>query len=99
VVGATRDGRTAFYHAVFPCNMPIFRHLLDAGADVNAPAAPGYGTAVELACVQGHLDFVVKLLECGANVNAPAARTLGFLARHYNQLASEDIWIWRSNFY
>ncbi|MCB1611425.1 MAG: ankyrin repeat domain-containing protein [Lysobacterales bacterium] len=44
------------------------RHLVEAGADVDAPLADG-STALALAARQGHIDVLAYLLDQGAQVN------------------------------
>ena len=52
--------------------------MLDAGADVNAPAAFSKGvTALQAASIYGYLGIVLRLLEHQADVNAPAAEEDG----------------------
>ncbi len=47
---------------------------MEAGADVNAPAADEYGlTALQGAAIRGYIGIALILLEAGADVNAPGA--------------------------
>ena len=51
----------------------IIKEMLDAGADVNTPAAYYRGrTALQMAAEKGLTDIVTLLLSYGADVNAPA---------------------------
>ncbi|KAI1379093.1 hypothetical protein F4677DRAFT_410512 [Hypoxylon crocopeplum] len=52
--------------------------LLEAGADVNAPAGYMRGaTCLHIAAINGDIGLARMLLERGANVNAPRARLSG----------------------
>ena len=56
----------------------LIRGMLDAGADVNTPAALYYGrTALQKAAGTGCSDIVTLLLSYGADVNAPAGKIYG----------------------
>ena len=55
--------------------------MLDAGADVNTPAAHHSGkTALQMAADWGLTDVIILLLSKGADVNAPAAYHWGMTA-------------------
>ena len=55
--------------------------MLDAGADVNTPAAHYCGrAALQMAADWGHTDIVILLLSKGADVNAPAGYHRGMTA-------------------
>lgn len=59
-------------HAAISGDLDCVRLLIDAGADVNAPAYHPYETtALQAASFQNHLKMVTFLLDSGANVNAP----------------------------
>ncbi|KAK0508381.1 hypothetical protein JMJ35_009465 [Cladonia borealis] len=59
----------------------LIQEMLDAGADVNTPAAHYFGrTALQQATVKGYTDVVTLLLSCGADVNAPAGHQGGITA-------------------
>ena len=63
------------------------RLLLDAGAEVNAPADHHGGpTVLQAAAGQGHVEMATFLLERGANVNAPGTRTALMTAVEENHL-------------
>ena len=63
--------------------LDLVRLLIDAGADVNAPASEGGKrtrggwTTLQEAAGEGHLALVQLLLEAGADVNAPAGKNFG----------------------
>jgi ankyrin repeat protein len=59
-------------------HIPVVRLLLEAGRDVNAPAAEYCGrTALQAASEGGHEDVVKLLISHGADVNASAAADSG----------------------
>ena len=61
------------------CN--LIQGILDAGADVNTPAANYFGrTALQKAAQNGLTDIVALLLSYGADVNAPAGYCRGTTA-------------------
>lgn len=65
--------------------------LLQAGANIDALAAGGFGfTALQVAIFEQHDGLVDSLLEAGANVNAPAAPEIGFTALQTAILAGND---------
>lgn len=54
--------------------MELIDFLLDAGAEINAPAGYHGGvTALQGAAIRGHMGFALKFLEAGADINAAAA--------------------------
>jgi ankyrin repeat protein len=61
-------------------NIAIVERLLQAGAEVNAPASERGHTAIQVAARCGNLTIVERLLQAGADVNAPAAPTKGHTA-------------------
>lgn len=59
----------------------LIQGMLNAGADVNSPAAAGHGrSALQRAAEKGYTDIVTLLLSYGADVNAPAGHNLGITA-------------------
>lgn len=55
-------------------NMGLIEVLLEAGANINAPAAFKCGlTALQGAAICGHLNIALRFLELGADVNAAPA--------------------------
>lgn len=65
--------------------------LLQAGANINGPAAEGFGfTALQLAIFANHYELVDHVLEAGANINAPAASEIGFTALQAAILTDND---------
>ncbi|EQB46323.1 hypothetical protein CGLO_14638 [Colletotrichum gloeosporioides Cg-14] len=67
-------GRSPLQMAAEIGNLDLIHMLLDAGADVNSPAAQSYGaTALQIAAIKGHLGVAKILVDLGANVNAPGA--------------------------
>ena len=59
----------------------LVQEMLDAGADINAPAVRYYGrTALQQATEKGYTNIVTLLLSCGADVNAPAGYWGGITA-------------------
>lgn len=70
--------RTALQHAVESGNMELVTLLVDAGADVNAPAAVDSGaTALQIASIQGSIPMVQYLLRLNADVHAEGAARHG----------------------
>lgn len=63
----------ALQAAIWRGNENVVKLLLDAGADVNAPAGK-YGNALQAAVWRGHENVVKLLLYAGADVNAPAGK-------------------------
>jgi len=56
-------------------SIEYFRTLLDAGADINAPAGPSRGiTTLQGAAARGHFGLVLMLLKVEADFNAAPAR-------------------------
>ncbi|KAK2739997.1 hypothetical protein CKAH01_07166 [Colletotrichum kahawae] len=71
-------GRSPLQKAVEDGNLQMIDLLLQAGADVNTPAAKTRGaTALQLAAIKGRLGIAKRLIELKANVNAPGAETHG----------------------
>jgi len=73
----TRYGITALQGAIRSGKIEVVQMLLEAGADINAPAAAGpYGgkTALQEAVTKEHIELVQLLLTAGADVNAPATK-------------------------
>jgi Ankyrin repeats (3 copies)/Ankyrin repeat len=58
-------------------HISVVRLLLEAGRDVNAPAAEHGRTALQAASEGGHEDIVKLLISYGADVNASAAANFG----------------------
>jgi ankyrin repeat protein len=54
--------------ACFIGDLAVVRHLLQRGADVNAPAHDGPGAPLRLASRQGHKQVVALLLQHGAQI-------------------------------
>lgn len=70
--------RTALQHAVEAGNMELVTLLINAGADVNAPAAVHSGaTALQIASIQGSIPMVQYLLRLNADVHAEGAASHG----------------------
>lgn len=70
--------RTPLQRAIEKADIGIIRQLLEAGADVNAPAGYYKGaTCLQIAAIKGDIGLARMLLERGANVNAPRARLFG----------------------
>ena len=67
-------------------HISVVRLLLEAGRDVNTPAAECGRTALQAASGDGHKDVVKLLISHGADVNASAAAWYGITAL---QAASE----------
>ena len=78
VVDLPHGGFTPLLFAARHGDIPTARHLLDAGADVNDPAADGI-SALVLAAHSGHAELVAFLLERGADVDAA---DVGYTALH-----------------
>ena len=80
-VNCTYDGNTALQSVVKHKRVEMVEMLLNAGADVNAPARPDGGrTALQHATERGDLGTVKLLLSRGADVNAPAGHDGGITA-------------------
>ncbi|KXH41208.1 hypothetical protein CSIM01_03414 [Colletotrichum simmondsii] len=74
----TSRTRSSLQQAVEDGSLEILEVLLEAGADVNAPAARRRGaTALQLAAITGRLGIAKMLIDLGANVNAPRAEEDG----------------------
>ncbi|KAF4903676.1 2-5A-dependent ribonuclease [Colletotrichum fructicola] len=75
---AVEFGRTPLQKAVEYSRPDTVKLLLNAGADVNAPAArSGGATALQLATIRGYLGLAKMLIDLGADINAPGARKHG----------------------
>lgn len=73
-----RFTRTALQAAAEGGHEDVVRVLLDAGAGVNAPAAPGFGrTALQAAAEGGHHKAVALLIKTKADANAQPAKKFG----------------------
>jgi ankyrin repeat protein len=79
---ADRDGLFAIQAAALHGHTSTVEFLLDRGADVNAPACPGFDgyTALQAAISNNHLEVVELLLDRGADVNAPGGQNDPFRA-------------------
>lgn len=60
---------SSLYYASMLDLQPIVSTLLKHGADANVQGG-WYGTALQAAVVQGHIETVRLLLNCGVDVNA-----------------------------
>lgn len=70
--------RTALQHAVEKENFELVTILVNAGANINAPAGTDSGaTALQIACFQGSILMVQYLLGLGADVHADGAARNG----------------------
>ncbi|KAF4844219.1 Ankyrin-2 [Colletotrichum siamense] len=71
-------GRSPLQMAVECGHSNLIKLLLNAGADVNTPAARIRGaTALQLAAIQGYLGVAKVLVDFGADINAPGAQKHG----------------------
>ncbi|KAI0140428.1 hypothetical protein GGR57DRAFT_520789 [Xylariaceae sp. FL1272] len=69
---------TVLQGAVSSKNIAIVKHLVDRGADVNAPAYDYWGsTALQSAVERGNIEGAKFLLEHGANIDAMPAKIYG----------------------
>lgn len=81
-----KDGETALQAAIQTRKFDLVQTLIDAGANINAPAgnAPARSwqprTALQRAAEQSNLQIVELLLSHGADVNAPAGHPYGITA-------------------
>jgi ankyrin repeat protein len=76
--GHSFEPRTALQLAVESGNVDLVHRLIDAGADVNGPAARHSGaTALQLAAAKGYFGLAKLLIEHGADINADGARESG----------------------
>lgn len=84
VNGQLPDRPTALQQA---CNRPdidTIQLLLDAGADINAPASANRGrTALQAAVQRGYVPIINLLLQNGADCNALAAESCGGTALQF----------------
>ncbi|KAK5664122.1 hypothetical protein OQA88_337 [Cercophora sp. LCS_1] len=70
--------RTAFQNAVECAKLDMMQILLEAGANINAPAYRSLGaTALQIAATKGHLGIAKQLLDLGADPNARRASYYG----------------------
>lgn len=70
--------KTALQHAVDKENMQLVTILVNAGANVNAPAAADSGaTALQIASIQGSIPMVQYLISQGADCQAAGAARHG----------------------
>lgn len=75
------QGQAVLQAAARSGHLQIVERLIEAGTDVNMPAAPQEGkTALQAASENGHLEIIRALLTAGANVNAAAAESKGLTA-------------------
>ncbi|CAG9975139.1 unnamed protein product [Clonostachys byssicola] len=66
--------RTALQHAVALKDLSMIDLLLDAGANVNSPAAEFKGaTALQIAAATGQIGLARRLIALGADIDAPGA--------------------------
>lgn len=84
-VNGQRPGRaTALQRACDRLNIDTVQLLLDAGADVNAPASPNRGkTALQAAAQRGVTPIINLLLQHGADCNALPAEQYGATALQF----------------
>ncbi|KAH6718728.1 ankyrin repeat-containing domain protein [Leptodontidium sp. MPI-SDFR-AT-0119] len=76
--GHSFEPRTALQLAIESGNVDLVHRLIDAGADVNGPAARHSGaTALQLAAAKGYFGLAKLLIEHGADINADGARKSG----------------------
>ncbi|KAJ3569886.1 hypothetical protein NPX13_g5924 [Xylaria arbuscula] len=72
------ESKTPLQQAVEWNKQTSIKLLIDAGADINTPAAAYRGaTALQLAAMRGSINIARLLLERGADVNAPPAKFHG----------------------
>jgi hypothetical protein len=64
------EGRSLLQLAAIAKSVPICRHLIESGADVNAQLQGDYGSALAAAASNGNKEVVELLLKHGAEVNA-----------------------------
>ena len=77
----SEDKVTVLQAAVASRNVDLIKVLIDAGADINAPAGPVRGrTALQTAAELGDIHIVKFLLSHNADLNAPAAHSYGVTA-------------------
>ncbi|KAI0860337.1 ankyrin repeat-containing domain protein [Xylaria cubensis] len=71
-------GRSPLQSATEQVNLKMIECLVEAEAEVNAPAAPKYGaTALQLAAIMGHVGLAQRFLQLKADINAPGAKVFG----------------------
>jgi ankyrin repeat protein len=79
----SEDQETVRQVATRTWNVGLIELLLDAGADVNAPAGPRFSRAALQSAAEGNnIDILKLLLSHGADVNAPAGHSYGIAALH-----------------
>ena len=77
----SEDKETVLQAAVESRNVDLIQILINAGADINAPAGPIRGrTALQRAAELGDTKMVKFLLSHNADLNAPAAHSYGITA-------------------
>jgi len=69
-----KDGRHVLFLAALSGDAQIAQVLIQAKANIDAPAPPEGGTALMIAADQGHSDVVRLLLNVGANINAQTTK-------------------------
>ena len=75
------EDSTALQSAVLSDDEEIVHTILEAGADINAPASLKDGrTALQQAASRGNMHIVRLLLQKGADVNAPPSQVCGVTA-------------------
>ncbi|KAF7968340.1 hypothetical protein HWV62_30929 [Athelia sp. TMB] len=67
--GSTENTASSLYYASIIGLKPLVDHLIICGADVNVIGGE-YGTALQAASSEGHLEICQLLLEHGADLNA-----------------------------
>lgn len=81
--GRSQKSKTPLQVAITENNFKIFRFLLDAGANVNAPGCgPRDLDALQLAIFENNHAMIHALLEAGANVNSHSSRYCAQTAIH-----------------
>ncbi|KAH8885726.1 ankyrin [Thozetella sp. PMI_491] len=81
--------RTPLMLAVAHYAMPMVRHLIDLGADVDTQADDGCSALFNAICMAPRTDFVKVLLEAGANPNLIIG-TRGTLLLHATWIGSQE---------
>jgi ankyrin repeat protein len=84
VNGQWPDRSTALQLACSAPNIDTIKLLLEAGADINAPASPLQGkTALQAAVKYGKAPIIKLILQQGADCNALAAKSYGATALQF----------------